>query len=284
MDLASEGIHAIIDILVFIFCTAVILVLTPLCKRHWAAMVLAICDWFERERIPIEPVRISLWMTWVNILTALILFILLRSVVASLLGLLMVWLLPGWILAALQYRRRVRFNQQFVDVLLLMANSLRSGFNLSQAIEIVSNEMPAPASEEFQMVKRERELGASMENALQNLDRRMQSESMTIFVTAILVTLRTGGNLAQVLDKLVKTIRDRERCEDKIRTMTAEGRGQGYIIAALPVLMLAARYFFNPEGVLRLFHTSWGLTIIITGVTFNIAGLLFIQKCAKVKV
>jgi len=274
----------ILDSLALVTCVGVSVVLVPVFQRQWSAVTVAISDRFDRERIRIEPRRISRWLGLSCVLVAVLLFALLRSAVASAIGVFVVWLIPGWALSVLQYRRRVLFNRQFVDVLLLMANSLRAGFNLSQAIEIVGNEMPAPASEEFQLLTRERDLGASMEESLQSLGRRMHSDSMTIFVTAVLVTLRTGGDLARVLDKLVRTIRDRERCEDRIRTMTAEGRGQGYIIASLPILILAARYLVNPEGVIRLFHTPWGLAIVIVGVSLNLLGLFVLQKCAAVKV
>ena len=103
-------------------------------------------------------------------------------------------------------------------------------------------------------------------------------------MTALLVTLRTGGDLTKVLDKLVKTIRDRERIEDRIRTMTAEGRGQGYVIAAMPFLMLGVRYFMNPESVIRLFNTGWGLALMATGTVLDVLGLLAIRKVSSVKV
>ena len=274
----------ILDSLVLAACLGFCLVLVPVFQRQWAAVTVAISDRFDREHIRIETRRISRWLALSCVLVAVLLFALLRSVWASAIGVLVVWLIPGWTLSVLQYRRRILFNRQFVDVLLLMANSLRAGFNLSQSIEIVGNEMPAPASEEFRLMKRERDLGASMEESLHSLGRRMHSDSMTIFVTAVMVTLSTGGDIARVLDKLVRTIRDRERCEDRIRTMTAEGRGQGYIIASLPVLILAARYLVNPEGVIRLFHTPWGLAIVVVGVTLNLIGLFVLQKCAQVKV
>ena len=260
------------------------LFLVPLLWQHLNETASAISAGFDRQRITIASTRIARMLMGASLVSGLLFLVLLRSLVAASMGVLFVWLVPGWVLMAIQARRRRLFNQQFVDVLILMANSMRAGFNLNQTLDIVSTEMPEPAKTEFGMIIRQRDLGASLDVALDDLSKRMRSESVTIFVTAMLVTLKTGGDLTKVIDKLVKTIRDRERIEDRIRTMTSEGRGQGYVIAALPFLMLAARYFINPESVIRLFNSGWGLAIIIVGTVLDILGLMAIQKVASVKV
>lgn len=196
----------------------------------------------------------------------------------------LVWKAPYWILLAVQARRRQQFQKQFVDVLVMMSNSLRAGFNLPQTLQIVATEMPSPARDEFALALRDRHLGASMEFALEGLGQRMQSGSVSIFVTSILVTMQTGGDLSRVLDKLTAAIRDRERAEDRIRTMTSEGRLQGYIISVIPVLIFASVYVFSPDSIKTLLRRPWGNVVVGIGLLFNILGLMAMQKMSKVKV
>ncbi|MCE9614475.1 MAG: type II secretion system F family protein [Lentisphaerae bacterium] len=238
----------------------------------------------DRQRITIPAGRIVRFLLLGCAGIALLCWAMTGSLLLAALAAFLVWQFPGWAVGAAQWRRRRLFLRQFVDLLILMTNSLHAGFNISQTIEIVANEMPSPAREEFGMIQRERDLGASLEDAMESLGERMDSESVTIFVTAILVTLRTGGDLVAVLDKLVTSIRDRERVADRIRTMTSEGRTQGYVIAALPVLLLVGRYFINPEGVRSLLDSNLGLSLIVAGAVLNILGLLAIQRMSDVKV
>ena len=272
------------DLVFFIVSFLGFLCLVPLLWRHLNETADKISAGFDRQRITIASTRIARMLMVASLISGLLFLVLLRSLVATSMGVLLVWLAPGWILVAIQAYRRRLFSQQFVDVLILMANSMRAGFNLNQTLEIVATEMPEPAKTEFGLILRQRNLGASLDMALEDLSARMKSESVTIFVTALLVTLRTGGDLTKVLDKLVKTIRDRERIEDRIRTMTAEGRGQGYVIAAMSFLMLGVRYFMNPESVIRLFNTGWGLALMATGTVLDVLGLLAIRKVSSVKV
>lgn len=199
-------------------------------------------------------------------------------------GVLLIWKAPYWILLTVQAYRRHQFQAQFVDVLVMMSNSMRAGFNLPQTLQILATEMPSPACNEFALVLRDRHLGTSMEAALEGLARRMQSDSVTIFVTSILVTMQTGGDLSRVLDKLTAAIRDRGRAEDRIRTMTSEGRMQGYIIAAIPLLLFTGVSVFSPDSVRTLLQTPWGTILVGVGFFFNIIGLLVMLKMSKVKV
>ncbi len=191
---------------------------------------------------------------------------------------------PGWALASYQSWRRRRFHQQFMDVLLMIANSLRAGFNLSQAVDIVAREMPAPAREEFARVMRDRDLGMSLDEGLERMAARMDGESVRIFVTALQVGRQTGGDLTRILDGLVKMIRERERVEDRVRTMTSETRFQGYTLAALPYLLLIGWFCLDPDGVRNVFSTVWGKGLLVAGTTFNGLALMVIRNMASVKI
>jgi tight adherence protein B len=191
---------------------------------------------------------------------------------------------PGWALETYQAWRRRRFHSQFMDVLLMIANSLRAGFNLSQAVDIVAREMPSPARDEFARVERDRDLGIPLDEGLERMAARMDGESVRIFVTALQVGRQTGGDLTQILDGLVKMIRERERVEDRVQTMTSETRFQGYTLAALPYLLLIGWFCLDPAGVRSIFSTGWGKALLTAGTFFNGMALMTIRKLASVKI
>ena len=144
--------------------------------------------------------------------------------------------------------RRLRaFDEQLSDTLNLWVNALRSGFSVLQAIEAIAKELPPPISKEFDRLLQEVRLGIDMEEALDNILRRMPSEDFDLVVTAVKVQREVGGNLAEILDVISFTIRERVRIKGEIRTLTAQGRASGWVITALPVGLTLALRAINPE-------------------------------------
>ncbi|HET6261064.1 MAG TPA: type II secretion system F family protein, partial [Chloroflexia bacterium] len=134
-------------------------------------------------------------------------------------------------------KRLKDFNAQLGDTISLMANSLRSGYSLLQSMELVSREAPDPIGAEFKRVVREVGLGLSAQDSLNNLLRRMPSDDLDLLITAINIQYEVGGNLAQILDTISHTIRERVRIKGEISVLTAQGRMSGYLITALPGLI-----------------------------------------------
>jgi len=192
--------------------------------------------------------------------------------------------IPPAALAVYDAKRKAMFLDQFVDVLVMLSNSLRAGFNMSQAVRIVADEMPTPASEEFACIRRECELGASLDVAFDRLGDRMPSESVRIFVTAVNVSLRSGGDITKVFDNIVTAIRERERVEQRVRTMTSEARMQGYVIAAMPLGVLLGCWFWKPEAVLWMLQSPKGMLLLFLGLGLNVVGLALMSKLSKAKV
>jgi tight adherence protein B len=241
-------------------------------------------DGFGRERFPVGERTILAGIGAVAAVTGLIAWVLTQSSLFSLLVAGLGLLAPGWALSSYQAWRCRRFQQQFMDVLLMIANSLRAGFNLSQAVDIVAREMPSPARDEFGRVVRDRDLGIPLDEGLERMAARMDGESVRIFVTALQVGRQTGGDLTRILDGLVKMIRERERVEDRVRTMTSETRFQGYTLAALPYLLLIGWFCLDPAGVRGVFSTGWGKVLLALGTTFNGLALMAIRNLASVKI
>ena len=239
---------------------------------------------FGRERLALGIRVILIGIASVSILGGCAMFAFTQSLLLATLATGAGLVAPGWALSSYQSWRRRRFHQQFMDVLLMIGNSLRAGFNLSQAVDIVAREMPAPAGQEFARVVRDRDLGMSLDEGLERMVIRMQGESLRIFVTAIQVGRQTGGDLTRILDGLVKMIRERERVEDRVRTMTSETRFQGYTLAALPYLILVVWFCLDSAGVRGVFSTGWGKALLAVGTTFNALALMVIRNMASVKV
>jgi tight adherence protein B len=190
---------------------------------------------------------------------------------------------PDWFVKYRLSKRLKAFNEQLGDTIGLLANSLRSGYSLLQSMELVAKESPEPIASEFKRVVREVGLGLSAQEALMNLLKRMPSDDLDLMITAINIQYEVGGNLAQILDTLAHTIRERVRIKGEIRVLTAQGRVTGYIIAALPVLVAVAVTVINPSYMNTLWEFPWILMPICGGILMLI-GFLIIRKIINIDV
>lgn len=224
------------------------------------------------------------------ILTALIslllglLFYAVRRYVLIPIGIVGGFFLPRVYLGMRRSQRLKAFNDQLSDALNLMVNSLRAGYSTIQALEVISNEMPAPISEEFGRVVLELQLGVPFDVAMANLLRRMPSEDMELIVTAMTVQREVGGNLAEVLDAISFTIRERVRIKGEIRTLTAQGRYTGYLITALPFVLTTIIYLINPEFMGVLFTDPCGWLMIGIALVLIVVGYLVVSKIVNIEV
>ncbi|MCL6451452.1 MAG: type II secretion system F family protein, partial [Acetobacteraceae bacterium] len=181
-------------------------------------------------------------------------------------------------------RRTRLFNQQLPDALGIMANCLRSGYSIVQALDVVGREMPPPIGREFDQVTREIRVNIPMEDALANLVRRMASPDLDLAVTAILIQRQVGGNLAEVLDRITYTIRERVRILAEVRTLTAQGRVSGWIIALLPVGLGALLYLFDPDYMRPMLSLPLGWLMLGGAAAMQAVGVLVIARIVKIEV
>lgn len=206
-----------------------------------------------------------------------------RSLIISLLFLMMGMFIPRVYLNRSKKKKRKLFDNQLADSLLILANSLRAGFSLLQAMEMVSQEMPNPISVEFKITLREMTYGTSTEIALMHLAERVGSDDLDLLVTAILIQRQVGGNLAEVLINIHSTIEDRLKIQLEIKTLTAQGRMSGYIIGFLPFGLTGMLLILNPSYLKPLFSTSLGLALLGTGVIGQLIGFVIIRKIISVE-
>ncbi len=180
-------------------------------------------------------------------------------------------LLPRIYVKSQQSKRLTRFNDQLPDMINLMVNGLRAGFSTLQAMEAVSKELPPPICDEFRRVVQEMQLGIPMEKALANLLRRIPSQDLDFLVTAINVQREVGGNLAEIMDVISYTIRERIRIKGDIRSLTAQAMYSGRALALMPVGLLCILWFLNRSYVMEFFNKD---NILCGGIALGSAGLL----------
>lgn len=194
------------------------------------------------------------------------------------------WKLPRPIVDAL-YRARVKtFTLQMVDGLSLMSNGMKSGLSVVQSMGLVVQELPDPIRQEFNLVLSENKLGVSIEEAFNNLAKRIQSDDVEMFVTSVNILKETGGNLAETFDTITTTIRERIKLEQKIDAMTAMGRMQGMILLAVPGVLGAFIYTSDPEFMKPLFTTTFGWIIILVVLGLEVLAYVTITRIVKIDV
>lgn len=200
------------------------------------------------------------------------------------------WLPTFWLNRRKNGRLKA-FNARLADTIVLIANSLRAGSSFLQSIEMVVRESQPPISTEFGRVVREVNLGLPFDQALNNLVRRVRSDDLELMTTAINIQHQVGGNLAEILDSIAFTIRERVRIKGEIRTLTAQGRMSGYVVGFLPIGLLAiisaiAPQFVGPmfEKPPEAFGLPLGVCLLALGGIMMLIGFMFIRRIVSIEV
>lgn len=190
-----------------------------------------------------------------------------------------------WIYVLLKIdRREAAFTNQLGDCLMMVANAMRAGFSFLQAMDLISKEMEPPMSDEFKHVMRDINLGASVERALDDMDKRVGSPDFSLVVTAVLIQQQVGGDLAHILDTISDTIQDRIRMRREVRTLTAQGRMSGWVLAALPFALGALISVTNPSYIEPLFTERIGQMAIVFAIIMVLIGFFVIQRIVDIDV
>jgi len=194
------------------------------------------------------------------------------------------YLLPMRYVKYLQGKRLKALNRQLPDTLSLLANALKAGLSLPQAIETVSRNIAAPLGDELGRVIREMNIGSGAERALANMVRRAGSEDLDLIVTAITIQASVGGNLARILDSISHTIRQRVQIKGQISAMTAQARASGWVITLLPVIVAAILYFITPSYFRPMFRDQVGIELLFVAAVSVAVGNVFIRRIVNFRV
>ncbi|MBW8382418.1 MAG: type II secretion system F family protein, partial [Youngiibacter sp.] len=248
-------------------------------------------SYFEKIRIkllqayvkmkPEEFIGMSLMSA---LILGLILFLIGRNILYGVLGALIGYKFPDLYIGSIKKKRGRLLNSQLPQALTLISNGLRAGFSFPQSLNVAGKEMDSPISDEFLKVLRDNSLGKPMEEALENLSKRTDDEDLDMFVTALLIQRQVGGNLAEVLDTISNTIRERVKLRGEIRSLTAQGRLSAAIISLLPIALSLAVSILNPGYLDVLFTTLPGIIALVVAVVMELIGIFLLIKLVNIEI
>lgn len=181
-------------------------------------------------------------------------------------------------------RRLAKFNEQLVDALNMISNSLKAGMNLSQSLQVLVQESQNPIAQEFGLILSQEKLGLTIDEALEKMLDRIPSEDLAITVHSVLILREKGGVLSETFDTIAATIRERRKVTGKINAMTQQGRIQGLILLLLPFGLMGMLYVVNPPYILPLFTTQLGWIMIFVMLMFQGVGALWVRKIVNIDI
>lgn len=233
------------------------------------------------------PLRVGEYMTLRFSLASilfLVTYILARNVLIALPMAPIGYFLPRWYVNSRRRHRQARINAQLEEMLTLVSNSLKSGYGLLQSFEYASRQLAPPLASELKRMLQEASLGAGAEVAIQGLAARIASPDMEMVVTAIAIQRSVGGNLAQTLDNVAYTMRERDRIRGEIKTLTSQQRMTGMIIGGLPIFVGLIMFAINPDYMLPLFTETVGKVLLLMAVGMETLGIVLIRSLLALEV
>ncbi|HLD93824.1 MAG TPA: type II secretion system F family protein [Anaerolineales bacterium] len=209
-----------------------------------------------------------------------------QSLLFAFIGLVLGPFIPRFFVKRQQAVRLRKFNDQLPDMLNLMVNGLRTGFSALQAMEAVSRELPAPISDEFRRVVQEMQLGVPMEGALDNLQRRIASDDLDLAVTAINIQREVGGNLAEILETISYTIRERVRIKGEVSAITAQVALSGRFLSLMPIFLALILWGLNRDYMMQFFEPplTCGLSILGLAGVMLVFGYFTLNRLGKIEI
>ncbi len=235
------------------------------------------------------PLKANEFMA-IKFLAAVVLFavLFLKHPTLGILGALLGFFVPNIVVKIKKAQRVAAFNEQILDCLIMLSNGLKAGYSFLQAMEMVSREAPAPMSTELRRVLKENSLGMNLEDALRGLNNRVESEDWDLVTTVVLIQRQVGGNLAEILDKIGFTIRQRMRIKGDIQTKTAQAKISGLLVGSLPFFIGGAIYILNPGFIMKIFTFKQGAFrgwyVIVGGLIWEAIGMFFMMKIVDIEV
>lgn len=191
----------------------------------------------------------------------------------------------GGVLLYLRARGQLRdrkFNDGLHDVLMMLSNSLHAGHSFVQSIQLVAQDSHGPIKEEFERLIAEMQMGVGIEEALLRSGERVKSEDYDLIITAISIQRQVGGNLAEVLESIAQTIRDRVKLKREVKALTSQGRLSALIFMVMPAGVGGILFLINPSYISVLFHSTIGIAMLIFAVLGQGIGYLIIRKIIKI--
>jgi tight adherence protein B len=206
------------------------------------------------------------------------------SVVGLLIGAAFGAILPAMVLRMLKGRRLARLEDQLVGGIQTLASGVRAGLNLVQSLQMVARDGPIPLRQEFAHLVREYDYGVPLEEAMSNAAGRIDSGDFRLLFAALRTHRERGGDLGETLDRISESIREIQRLEKRIKTLTAQGRATARWLSAMPVVVLVILYFIDTPGTTMVLQSNTGKLLLLTIFLLNVLGYLWIKKIVSVDI
>ncbi|WP_224982586.1 type II secretion system F family protein [Geomonas agri] len=238
----------------------------------------------DHAGLKITASRFVMVASSVTVLAFILILLLSKSILAALVGAVLLSLLP---FAYLQFKIRERlekFTENFPDALTMISRSLRAGHSFNSAIQLVGEEIADPVGELFKTAYEQQLLGLRITETLSNLNERIESLDLRFFTTAIAINNDVGGNLSEILENLAKTIRERLKIRRQVRVYTAQGRMTGYVLGVLPVVTFVLFNLLNPKYESALYTETKGLYVLALAIVLQVVGLFVIRKIIRIRI
>lgn len=289
--LGKNGVIAVIGLGFFIFCYVNSIKIFDWIDEQTSGTREYILHKFEILFIEVDPQKLTWALLALSFGSGILVFCVLSllgkmtlGVVAGIAATIAGWKLPRPVVDFFENKRKKKYQLQMVDALNLLANGIRAGLTMPQAIGMVVDELPAPVSQEFNLVLQQAKIGVPLDEALENLKKRLYTEDNEMFVTSVNILRETGGNLAEVFDTITLVIRERVRLQLKIDTYVASGKIQAYIIGCMPFAMIIMFGTGDPDYFPLLFGTVLGIVALLLICGMVALGMFVILKIIDIKV
>ena len=243
-----------------------------------------VADNLARADVKLRVSEYAMIVVGLMVAVAFVSFLINKNLAVSVLFGAVSYFVPGLYLRYRQGRRSRAINNQLGDTILLLSNALKAGYSFAQAMSTIARSAPAPMSEEFSRAVREMNLGITVDDALNHMNNRIESDDFDLMVTAVQIHRVVGGNLAEILDTIAFTIRERIRIQGEIRTLTAQARASGYIITALPFALVGILTLISPSYITPLFKEFLGWIFLGLALIMMAVGYAIIRKIAQIEV
>jgi tight adherence protein B len=218
------------------------------------------------------------------VLVPLLLWLLSGNPLLAIAAVVLIWLLPKKIYRWMKQRRIDKIQQQLPDGLMMVAGSMRAGLGFTPALESLARDVEPPLAQEFALVLREQRMGIKLEEALEHFNARVPVQDVTLFVSAVSISREVGGNLAESLASLADTLRRRLIMEGKVKSLTAQGRLQGIVMALMPVGIIAFLSVAYPDTMRALYHTPLGWAVIAVAAVMEYLGYRMCRKIMSIDI
>ena len=232
----------------------------------------------------VDPARLYVLNLALTLLGALAAWLLSASLLMALVAAIVLALTPRGVLRWLRKRRVEHIEQQLPDALQMLAGTARAGLSLPAAIRQVSAELTPPLQQELLLVQHEQRLGVSLDDALENLARRIPAQPVKLMVSAMRIANETGGGLAETLERTATTLRSQHAMELKILALTAQGKLQAWVVGLLPVFLLWVLNRMEPEAMAQLWTTQLGWGVLAAVIVMEFIGVLLIRRIVAIDI